>query len=112
MLLFKPDHVRPILEGRKVETRRIWKAWRCNIGSHHLAKTKMLSTEYFATLVIIDRWKECLGDITDGSAWREGYDSREDYLKKFAEINAKTIKKLGCPMDEIVVHVLEFGVIR
>ena len=28
MLLFKPEHVGPILEGRKTETRRMWTKWR------------------------------------------------------------------------------------
>ena len=110
MLLFKPEHVGPILAGRKTETRRIWSRWRANVRSIHLAKTKMLSKEYFAKLYIFDRWEEILGDISEESAWNEGYSSREEYLRKFAEINAKQIKKLPYPLEEIPVKALAFKV--
>jgi hypothetical protein len=111
MLLFRPEHVAPILACRKVETRRIWPRWRANVRSTHLAKTKMLSKEYFAKLYIIDRWEELLGDISEEGAWNEGYDSKAEYLKKFAEINAKQIKRSPIPFEEIPVKVLWFKVI-
>jgi len=72
MLLFKSEHVNPILTGEKTQTRRIWKKPRAKIGSVHLAKTKMLSKEYFAKLMILDVWKERLGDITEADAQAEG----------------------------------------
>ena len=98
MILFKPEHIGPILAGRKTETRRIWSRWRANVRSKHLAKTKLLSKEYFARLYIVDRREERLGDISEEDANAEGYSSREEYLAKFAEINAKRIKKLGIPI--------------
>ena len=111
MLLFKPEHVAPILAGTKTQTRRIWSSWRANVHSTQLAKTKMLSKEHFAQLYICDRWEERLGDITEQNARAEGYDSKAEYLKKFAEINAKQIKKLPYSLEEIPVKVLEFKVI-
>ena len=111
MLLFKPEHVGPILAGTKTQTRRIWPRWRANIRSTHLAKTKMLSREHFAKLYIFNRWEELLGDITEEDAQAEGYNSREEYLAKFAEINAKQLKKLPYPLEEIPVKVLSFKVI-
>ena len=111
MLLFKEEHVEPILSGRKIETRRMWGSWRANVRSVHLAKTKMLSREHFAKLYIFDRWEERLGDISEESVRNEGYNSKEEYLKKFAEINAKKIKKLPYPFEEIPVKVLKFKVI-
>jgi len=107
MLLFRPEHVTPILAGTKTETRRIWKRWRANVGSIHLAKTKMLSTEHFAKLRILSRRVELLGDITDAGAKSEGYASREEYLAKFREIN-----KLTGPIEGVYVHVLEFEVVQ
>jgi len=112
MLLFKSEHVGSILSGRKTETRRIWEKWRCNVNSVHLAKTRMLSSDYFARLIISDRWEEQLGDITDGGAWREGYDSREEYLQKFQEINSKSLRKSCIPFEEIPVKVISFRVIK
>ena len=112
MLLFKPEHIEPILSGRKTETRRIWANWRCNVGAVHLAKTRMLSPDHFARLEILDRWEERLGDITDEGAWREGYDSRDDYLQKFREINVKSLKKINIPFEEIPIKVISFRVIK
>jgi hypothetical protein len=111
MLLFKPEHKAPILAGTKTQTRRIWKSWRANVRSTQRAKTKMLSKEHFAKLYIIDRWEERLGDISEDDARAEGYASREEYLAKFAEINAKQIKKLPYHIEEIPVKVLSFKVI-
>jgi hypothetical protein len=111
MLLFKPEHIAPILAGTKTQTRRIWPRWRANVCSTQLAKTKMLSKEHFAKLYIFDRWEERLGDITEEDARAEGYNSREEYLAKFAEINVKRIKKLPYPLEEIPIKVLVFKVI-
>ena len=87
MLLFKPEHVPLILNGTKTHTRRIWKRKRCNIGSHHLAKTKMLSKEFFAILLIKNVWQEKLGDITEKDCIAEGYTSKGTYLRAFFKIN-------------------------
>ena len=87
MLLFKPEHVPFILNGTKTHTRRIWKRKRCNIGAIHLAKTKMLSKEYFAKLKILRVWQEYLGDISKEDAIKEGYNSREEYFRVFFLIN-------------------------
>jgi len=96
MLLFKPEHVPLILEGRKIQTRRLWldkktkKARdqpRCKVGAIHLAKTQMLSKEYFAKLKIIRVWKEPLGDISQQDAIEEGYIDGNNYLNAFFEIN-------------------------
>lgn len=92
MLLFKPEHVAPILSGQKTETRRIWKSARVTPGSIQLAKTKMLSKEFFARLRIQRVWQETLGEITDEGARAEGYPDRNAYLKKFAEINQVKIE--------------------
>lgn len=87
MLLFKPEHVPLILNGTKTQTRRIWKRKRCNVGSVHLAKTEMLSKEYFAKLTILRVWQEKLGDISETDAIAEGYKNRDDYLNAFFKIN-------------------------
>lgn len=87
MLLFKPEHVPLILNGTKTQSRRIWKKKRCNVGSIHLAKTKMLSKEYFAKLKILKVWQERLMDISEEDAKKEGYKSIVDYNHAFFKIN-------------------------
>ena len=89
MLLFKPFHKDLILSGIKMQTRRIWKKPRCKPGSIHLAKTQMLSKEYFAELFIVDVQKEFLLDISEKDAYAEGGYTIEEYLKVWDNINPK-----------------------
>jgi len=87
MLLFKPEHVDPILTGEKTQTRRIWKKPRAKIGSIHLAKITMLSKEYFAKLKIMDVRKERLGDITEADAQAEGGYTVDTFRQVWTLIN-------------------------
>lgn len=101
MLLFKPEHVKLIKEGIKTQSRRLWidkktgklrEKPRCKVGSIHLAKTKMLSKEYFAKLPIERVWRELLGDISKKDAIAEGYKDGNDYLRAFFIINKIPLK--------------------
>jgi len=87
LILFKPEHVDMIRSGRKTQTRRIWKKPRAKVGAVHLAKTKMLSREYFAKLRILDVYREFPSDISDDDARAEGYDDASAYLVAFCRIN-------------------------
>jgi hypothetical protein len=89
MLLFKPEHVQPILDGIKTQTRRDWKTKRVNVGSVQKAKTQMLSKVFFAKLHIKRVWQEHLLDISEEDAKAEGGYTRETYIAKFHEINPK-----------------------
>ena len=104
MLLFKPEHVGPILAGTKTQTRRIWKKHRAKVGSIHLAKTKMLSREYFAPLEILDVYQERLGDISEEDARAEGYAGAAAYLEAFRKINCLE------NLPDIMVYVVKFRV--
>lgn len=92
MLLFKPEHVEPILKGKKTETRRIWASARVKVGSIQKAKTKMLSKDFFARLKILSVHREVFQSITEEEAQAEGGYTRADYIRKFFEINPKTFK--------------------
>jgi hypothetical protein len=105
MLLFKPEHVEPILAGTKTQTRRIWKAPRAKVGSIHLAKTMMLSTEFFAKLEIRDVYREPLIEISDEDAKAEGYNNAAAYFVAFCNINH--LKKV----PDILVYVVKFKVV-
>jgi len=78
-LLFKPEHVKLILEGKKTQTRRIWKRPRVKVGGVYRAKTKLYSSEYFALIRVTGLHKERLGDISDEDIKKEGYNSLEEF---------------------------------
>lgn len=101
MILFKEQHMKPIQKGEKTQTRRLWKAPRAKVGSVHLAKTQMLSTQYFAKLKILDVRLERLGDITPEDARKEGGYTVDEFKSIWWQIN-----KSWDP--ELMVYVVEF----
>lgn len=103
MLLFKPEHVEPILTGKKTETRRAWKKRRAKVGSVHLAKTNLLSKEYFTKLYIKNVRAERLRRIMhdDEAARREGYNNGMEFICAFARIN-KLCKEPITTKEEIM----------
>jgi hypothetical protein len=105
MILFKPEHAKLILAGQKTQTRRIWKRPRAKVGLIHLAKTKMISKEFFAKIRILDVHLEELGSISEEDAKAEGYPSIGAYLNAFREINH--IRYLG----DLAVYVVRFEVV-
>lgn len=110
MILFKPEHVQPIIEGRKTQTRRLGKK-RWNVGAVHQARTRMMDPDsQFASLRILDVRREELWQVTRESAAAEGYDSRHEYLEAFRRINHIG---LGVDLGQIPpVWVVEFEVVR
>lgn len=108
MILFRREHVEPILAGTKTQTRRAWKKPRARVGTVHLAKTRMLSSDYFARLAILAVYEERLGDISEEDARAEGYPSRAAYLQAFARINRQ---RIGDDFYEQMVYVVRFRVV-
>ena len=110
MILFRPEHVEPILAGRKTQTRRIGKRSRCKVGSIHLAKTKMLSKDSFARLMIRAVYLEVLGAISDEDAKAEGYADKEAYFAAFFMINKIALADQDSWLL-MPVHVVRFEVV-
>ncbi len=91
MMLFKPYHISLVLNDTKTETRRDWGAKpHAKVGKIHLAKTQMLSREYFCKILILAVYKERLGDITPAGALAEGGYTVEEYFRVFEAINGPT----------------------
>lgn len=84
MILFKPEHVEPILSGRKTQTRRTG-AKRWKVGSVHQARLNYYAKP-FAYLRIVSVRQERLGDISGDDAKREGYPTAEAYKEVFKRI--------------------------
>jgi len=84
VILFKPEHVEPILNGTKTETRRTG-AKRWNVGSVHQCKLNYVS-EPFARVRILGVRREPLGALNDDDARAEGYESVDAYRRAFEDI--------------------------
>jgi hypothetical protein len=102
MILFKPEHVEPILRGQKTQTRRTGhKRWK--VRSVHQAKTNYKDAP-FADLLITRVRSEQLGAISENDARKEGYPSVEAYQEAFGRI-------YGWWKPKTEVWVLDFEVI-
>lgn len=86
MLLFLPYHKPLILSHRKTETRRLWSSPRARVGAVHQARLTLFG-DPFALLKILNVHKERLGDISEDSVHREGYDTLEDFKDAWRRIN-------------------------
>lgn len=85
MILFKPEHVAPILTGAKTQTRRLGKRrWRHD--SIHQARTALFG-EPFARLRILEVRQERLRTISLDDAVAEGYTGPGTFLHAFYRIN-------------------------
>lgn len=104
MILFKSYHIKPILRGRKTQTRRVWKRQRAKIGSIHKVKTAMLSKDYHCKIRILDVHQERLGDISADDVYAEGYPSIDEYIDAWIDIN-------GSFDPDLVVYVVTFELV-
>lgn len=87
MILFKLEHVAPILSGRKTQTRRTGNR-RWNVGAVHQCRTRMLDPDsVFAKVRILDVHSERLVDISDEDVRAEGYETFQEFARVFGEIN-------------------------
>ena len=105
MILFKPEHVAPILTGRKTQTRRLVGKRRWKVGTVHLAKTGYRRDQTFARIRITAVRQERLGDITEEDAVREGYCSAAEYQEVFRRI-------YGFWDPDTPVWVIDFEVVK
>ncbi|SHJ15255.1 ASCH domain-containing protein [Desulfofundulus thermosubterraneus] len=71
LILFKPEHVEPILPSHKTQTRRLGKK-RWKAGSVHQCRLNYRA-EPFAYVKVTAVRRERLGDITEEDARKEGY---------------------------------------
>lgn len=101
MLLFKPYHVFPILDGIKTETRRTWEKPRAKAGSDHQCRTRMFSgkDDYFAIVDILDVYQQPLGEMTEEAARKEGGYTLAEYAHIWEIIGGSPLN----PLEEVWV---------
>ena len=108
MILFKPEHVAPILAGTKTQTRRLGER-RWNVGAVHKCYTKPPfakgGAEPFCRVRVLDVHTDILADISESDARAEGCLDRRSFLRAFFRINPTASGGLR-------VWVVEFEVMR
>jgi hypothetical protein len=89
VILFRPEHVEPILSVRKTQTRRAGnKRW--NVGSIHQCKTTLFSPDPpFARVRIFDVRRQKLGEMSREEVLAEGYRTWPEYMKALGRIHER-----------------------
>lgn len=121
MLLYKPEHVLPILEGLffdgvhyfKDETRREWPHGpRVKVGSLHQFRLQMLQKNTtFAVGRIEALRREELCELTDEGARHEGYPDRQTYFAAYSRINGLIFADVK-QRDHRLVYVVRYKVVK
>lgn len=110
MILFREEHVAPILTGTKTQTRRLGRR-RWNIGAIHACYTRPPfakgGAEPFCRVRILDVRGQLLTSISPADALAEGYPDVPAFLQSFWCINAA---RLGPRSDDaLFVWVVTFS---
>jgi len=112
VLLFMDSHIKPILEGRKTRTTRIWKRRRVKPEGVYQARTELFGKP-FALLRVKDVWRQEFNSLSldPEHAKKEGYSSWEEFKDVFFYINPKVAKVTNYGSIPFSVWVVEFEVI-
>lgn len=103
-MLFKPEHIRMILEGKKTATRRLWKRWAVKVEGVYPVQTQMFQTkeECDVFIRVTDRYKQELGEMTEEDAKKEGGYTLDEFKERWEEITGQEFD------PEQVAYVIEF----
>lgn len=88
MLLFKPEMITAIREGRKTQTRRFWKRPRVKVGSIHQAKLSY-TKKTDLRLRILRVWEQRLDHMTTEEVHAEGFADWGTYVNYITKIIGK-----------------------
>lgn len=97
--------IKPILDGVKTETRRVWSRCMVREDKIYKARTNYSKNSIFALIKITYVRKEKLGDVDQASAIREGYNSLNEFIKEWSKI-------YGSWDPDLPVYVIGFKVVR
>ena len=102
MAIFKRKYIPLVLDGRKVQTRRVHKQeWQ-------VGKTYAVRDTWFSKpkgyIVVLRKFRQRLGDISLGDVEKEGFHTLEEFQKAWTEIN-------GSWKPDLIVIVYEFKLV-
>ena len=100
-LIFTERNIELILQGKKTQTRRIWKRIKVKKGGIYKIRRHIFSKKHYGLIQVTNIRKEKLGDITEEDAKKEGCSSVAEFKKVWKEIYGK-----WNPEQE--VYVIEF----
>ena len=86
MILFRKEHIEPILSGEKTQTRRLGKK-RWNVGAIHQCKRDYMGEPFARVRILAVNGEKPLLNISQADVEAEGYGNREEYTVAFARIN-------------------------
>ncbi|MCJ7559193.1 hypothetical protein MUO79_01065 [Candidatus Bathyarchaeota archaeon] len=103
MALFKRKLLAKVLDGSKVQTRRTHRRmWA--VGQVYSIRDKLFAKPE-AKILITRRFGQCLGEISETDAQKEGFKNKAEFMKAWNEIYGKTDE------NEVVV-VYEFKLLE
>ncbi|MHA1595821.1 MAG: ASCH domain-containing protein [Candidatus Baldrarchaeia archaeon] len=104
-MIFRKEFVKPILEGKKTQSRRKWKKPLVKEGRIYKARTSYTS-DYFAEILVNRVFKQKLGEMTEEDAKKEGCESLEEFKRVWERVTGEKWN----PDEE--VWVVEFSVVN
>lgn len=112
MILFRPEHVEPILSGRKTQTRRLGKR-RWKVGGIHGCYTRPPfakgGAKPFCRVRVTGVRRERMLNISPSDVVAEGYDDIQTFVHAFWRINEGRLDPRSD--GDVLVWVVEFQVV-
>jgi len=106
-MIFTKEHLVRIADGKKTETRRVWKAPHVKIGGiYRTRSSRWFGYEESAPVIrVLEMRKEHLREITDAGALREGYPSIPEFVEAWLKLH-------GAWNPNLEVTVIRFEVVK
>ena len=110
-MIFTKQNLELIREGKKTETRRIWKKPHVKVGKNYQCRTSRYAKtpEDSPYIKITAMRKERLGEITEDAVRKEGFKPDGTQLEKFW---ALWVKLHGSWNPDQEVYVVDFEVVK
>jgi N4-acetylcytidine amidohydrolase len=99
-LIFKKQFLKPILSGKKTQTRRVHSRLLKVGNTYTIQVSRTRSTGHY--LKITKLYHQKLGEVGEEEAQKEGFDSLEEFKQAWIEINGS-----WNPKQEVIVYEFE-----
>jgi hypothetical protein len=107
MITFTQQMWDAVKEGRKTQTRRLWKKRRALPGSVHQVRAPGQFGPIVGSIRVLSVRMQCLGDVTEEEARAESFANLAEFLAYLASLHK------GKPLDrDTIVWALEFELLE